>query len=277
MSFCFVFVLVFVHFSLFFLRVFRFVPGFLFVSHLFVSFLISYFYHLLVVISKPLNTTFTLTPSKFCVSSDYYLWNNNCNCFRLPWIKFSVVGSLFFFVNQHSSPFHRLKSFMSYTQTQRHLLSLPTKWCSVYAGQLSLSLLFLHLHIIFVGQDCWQTCIFLWWSWRIFPFVTNLRKPGCETITSSWINWRAARFDDLSQWKQVDSASCLKEIQLMSVYTLYRRFLIFGILASIHRCYGFTSELVTCPNVIKLCLFSWFLKLEYADYKVLDSTVFTRV
>ena len=110
-----------------------------------------------------------------------------------------------------------------------------------------------------------------------FPFVTNLRKPGCETITSSWINWRAARFDDLSQWKQVDSASCLKEIQLMSVYTLYRRFLIFGILASIHRCYGFTSELVTCPNVIKLCLFSWFLKLECADYKVLDSTVFIRV
>ena len=211
---------------------FRFVPGFLFVSLLFLSFLISYFYHLLVVISKSLNTTFTLTPSKFCVSSDYYLWNNNCNCFRLPWIKFSVVGSLFFFVNQQSSPFHRLKSFMSYTQTQRHLLSLPTKWCSVYAGQLSLSLLFLHLHIIFVGQDCWQTCIFLWWSWRIFPFVTNLRKPGCETITSSWINWRAARFDDLSQWKQVDNASLKVSPQTVfnwqskySVNTLFYHFL----------------------------------------------------
>ena len=41
--------------------------------------------------------------------------------------------------------------------------------------------------------------------------------------------------------------------------------------ASIHSCYGFTSELEACPNVIKLCLFSSFLKSEYADYKVLDS------
>ena len=79
--------------------------------------LISFFYHLLVVIWEPLNTTFTLTSSKFCISSDYHLWLINSNCLRLPWIYNSVVDSLFFFVNQHSSPSPRLKSFMSYTPT----------------------------------------------------------------------------------------------------------------------------------------------------------------
>ena len=67
-------------------------------------FLISFFYHLLVVILKPLNTTFTLTPCKFCLSSDYYLWLINFNCLRPPWIYNGVIDSLFFFVNQHSSP-----------------------------------------------------------------------------------------------------------------------------------------------------------------------------
>ena len=108
-----IFLLVFVFFVLFFpcFRIFLFVFFYNFVfsfySLVFVClfvFLISFFYHLLVVVSKPLNTTFTLTPCKFCLSSDYYLWLINSNCLRLPWIYNNVVDSLFFFVNQHSSP-----------------------------------------------------------------------------------------------------------------------------------------------------------------------------
>ena len=160
----FVFVLVFVLFSLFFLNFFLalvldfclFLFVCLFFNFLFLPFTGSYF--------KVFKHYLHVNSEQICSSSDYYLWNMNCNCFRLPWNKFSVVGSLSFFVNQHSSPSPTLKSFMSYAPTQRHLLSLPTKWCSTNAGQLSLSLqlLFLHLGIIGMGQDRWQTCIFLW-------------------------------------------------------------------------------------------------------------------
>ena len=101
--FCFVFFPVFVFFCLSFFYNFVFSFYSLVFVCLFV-FLISFFYHLLVVVSKPLNTTFTLTPCKFCLSSDYYLWLINSNCLRLPWIYNNVVDSLFFFVNQHSSP-----------------------------------------------------------------------------------------------------------------------------------------------------------------------------
>ena len=53
--------------------------------------------------------------------------------------------------------------------------------------------------------------------------------------------------------------------------TTCRKCLVVSIFATIHCRYGFTSEPKACPNVIKHCPFSWFLKLECAGYKVLDS------
>ena len=190
MSFLFCFFPVFVFFCLFFsiILFFRFIPWFLFVC-LFV-FLISFFYHFLVVISKPLNNTFTLTSCKFCLSSDYYLWLINFNCLRLPWIYNSVVDSLFFFVHQHSSP-------------------------SLDKNQLWVT----HRH-----------------KGTFFPYQQN---NGQYRTTFTFF---AARCPSLRHY-------CYGSRLLTNVYI-------------------FVIELKN----FCICLLSWFLKLECADYKVLDST-----
>ena len=102
----FVFVLVFVLFSLFFLSFFL-VLVLDFCLFLFVCFLISYFYHLLVVISKSLNITFTLTPSKFVPLQIiiYETWTAIAFVFREINLALLVL-CLSLSINTHLLPLH---------------------------------------------------------------------------------------------------------------------------------------------------------------------------
>ena len=222
-------------------------------------FLISFFYHLLVVIWKPLNTTFTLTPCKFCISilivfvlREFIIASLilgfplsisiKIHLPSLDWNKIWVThrhrGTCFPYQQNNDQYWTTFTFFAAPCPSLRH-----------YGSRLLTNM---YIFVIELNNFCTYHELTLAWIWN-HNIILNKLNSGA-------VQWCVHVSVKTSRWCKLKSFA--KDRSLIGGQnTLWTPYFIDG----------FTSELEACPNVIKLCLFSSFYKLECADYKVLDS------